>query len=359
MTNARTAYRFGRFTLDLERGCLEDGRNDLELRPKSFQVLRCLVENAGRLMTKDELVRAVWPNVVVSDGSLAHCIRDIRRTLHDEGGRFVKTVPRRGYTFLPEVVAIDSRDRSGKEPAEIAGAGEQVRGTAAHARANSRNPTVAELAALPVCATLSAEELQAFAQCFVVRVFPKGAIVALEGERQDMFNFILSGRIKWFWRDESGRHLDVAVNGPGEHFADSTFGGEPILTSVIALEDLRLASIPLPEFERLLLAYPQFAVAYLKRVVARLRRNIEQMRTFSMEDVYGRVVSLFLARAVEIDGTPMTERLTHAEIGLRIGATREMVGQVLRELARGGYIRSDKGRIAILNWPPATRKATQ
>src|SRR5262245_41774221 len=91
------AYRFGEFVLNPERGCLQRDGMDLELRPKAFDVLSRLVERAGRLVSKDELVELVWPNVTVSDDSLAQCVRDIRRLLDDEGQRFIKTVPRRGY----------------------------------------------------------------------------------------------------------------------------------------------------------------------------------------------------------------------------------------------------------------------
>ena len=217
------------------------------------------------------------------------------------------------------------------------------------------SPSAEELASVPLFASLPREELDAASRLFIVRSYPKDAIVATEGERLSVFNFILSGRIKWFWRDDADRQYDVAINGPGEHFADSTFAGEPILTSVIALEDLRLASIPMADFEVLLLRQPQLAVGYLKEVVARLRRNIVALRTFTIEDVYGRVVKLFLDRAVESEGKLVAERLTHAEIGHRIGATREMVGQVLRELARGGYIRTEAGRIIVLRKPPRHR----
>jgi CRP/FNR family cyclic AMP-dependent transcriptional regulator len=213
-------------------------------------------------------------------------------------------------------------------------------------------PTAIELVRVPLFALLSPKELHAAAQLFTVRSYPKDAIVATEGERVSMLNFILSGRVKIFWRDEAGRQLDVAFLDPGEHFADSTLGGEPMLHSVIALEDLRLASILMSEFEGLLLHHPPLAVAYLKRVVSRLRRNIVGMRTLTMEDVFGRVVHFLLARAVETDGKLVTERLTHAEIGHRVGATREMVGRVLRELARGGYIKADRGRITVLRKPP-------
>jgi CRP/FNR family cyclic AMP-dependent transcriptional regulator len=106
------------------------------------------------------------------------------------------------------------------------------------------------------------------------------------------------------------------------------------------------------EFEQLLLRHPQLAVAYLKRVIFLFRRTMMGRRSFSMEDVYGRVTEMLLATAVETDGGFVTERLTHAEIGRRVGATREMVGRILRELARGGYIKADRGRFIVLRKPP-------
>ena len=93
----RKSLRFESFTLDLERLCLHGPSGQAELRPKSFEVLRYLVEHAGRVVTKEELLNAVWPDVTVSDESLTQCIRDVRRALGDEGQRIVKTVPRRGY----------------------------------------------------------------------------------------------------------------------------------------------------------------------------------------------------------------------------------------------------------------------
>jgi CRP/FNR family cyclic AMP-dependent transcriptional regulator len=87
-------------------------------------------------------------------------------------------------------------------------------------------------------------------------------------------------------------------------------------------------------------------------VIFLFRRTMMGRRSFSMEDVYGRVTELLLGSAVETDGVLVTERFTHAEIGQRVGATREMVGRVLRDLARGGYIKAERGRFAILRKPP-------
>jgi DNA-binding winged helix-turn-helix (wHTH) protein/quercetin dioxygenase-like cupin family protein len=116
------AYRFGEFVLNLERGCLQRDGADLELRPKAFDVLRYLVESAGKLASKDELVQVAWPNVAVSDDSLAQCVSDIRKLLDDDEQRFIKTVPRKGYVFVAGVDAIDGKDGG----ASIKEAGEPV-----------------------------------------------------------------------------------------------------------------------------------------------------------------------------------------------------------------------------------------
>src|SRR3984893_13432302 len=97
------AFFFEGYTLDLRRGCLREEDREIELRPKSFMVLRYLVENAGRLVSKDELIRAVWPNVVVTDESLARCMSDVRFALEDREQRIIKNVPRRGYLLAAPV----------------------------------------------------------------------------------------------------------------------------------------------------------------------------------------------------------------------------------------------------------------
>src|SRR4051794_10477904 len=98
------AYRFGRFVLDLNQGALLAlGGVELPLRPKSFALLQLFVENAGRLLDRDTIMGAVWPDVFVTDDSITQCVGDIRRALGDEAQRMLRTVPRRGYLFPVEV----------------------------------------------------------------------------------------------------------------------------------------------------------------------------------------------------------------------------------------------------------------
>jgi adenylate cyclase len=99
------AYGFERYVLDLRRGCLLNEDREVELRPKSFRLLEYLVENAGRLVAKEELIKAVWPNVVVTDESVTRCVSEVRSALDDSRQQIIRTVPRRGYVLAARVAA--------------------------------------------------------------------------------------------------------------------------------------------------------------------------------------------------------------------------------------------------------------
>jgi DNA-binding winged helix-turn-helix (wHTH) protein/TolB-like protein len=100
---AHEIYSFDEFRLDLTRGTLLRGTEEIKLRPKSFEVLRYLTQNSGRLVTKDELIGFVWQGTAVTDDSLVQCLKDIRTALADKEQSYIKTVPRRGYIFEKEV----------------------------------------------------------------------------------------------------------------------------------------------------------------------------------------------------------------------------------------------------------------
>ncbi len=105
-SGALAVYRFEGFTLDLAKGCLYNGSDQVRLRPKSFEALRYIVERSGRLVSKDELSGAVWPDSFVSDNSLAQCFLEIRKALQDDDQRIIKTVSRRGYIFSVPVERV-------------------------------------------------------------------------------------------------------------------------------------------------------------------------------------------------------------------------------------------------------------
>lgn len=103
-TGARPIYVFAGFSLDAAGGILRNGRAEVALRPKSFELLAYLVRNAGRVIPKAELMDAVWPDVTVTEDSLTQCVSDVRRVLADSDQKLVRTVPRRGYLFASDVL---------------------------------------------------------------------------------------------------------------------------------------------------------------------------------------------------------------------------------------------------------------
>ena len=112
-TGGETVYRFGAFIIDLPRGqLLHDSDEVVDLRNKSFELLRLFVENSGSVLDRDRINQAIWPDVIVDDNGITQCVRDIRRALHDDAQTTVRTVPRRGYVFTAKVTAIAERTRS-------------------------------------------------------------------------------------------------------------------------------------------------------------------------------------------------------------------------------------------------------
>jgi len=98
------------FVLDLGGDCLLDAQGKaVALRPRAWAILRVLALNAGRLMGKDELLQAVWPGLVVTDGSLAQAVSEVRAALGETGQRILKTVPRRGYLIVANAISISVR----------------------------------------------------------------------------------------------------------------------------------------------------------------------------------------------------------------------------------------------------------
>jgi DNA-binding winged helix-turn-helix (wHTH) protein len=95
----RRQYSFGDFTLDVEHRVLQRGGEEIALRRKSFDVLACLVDRHGELVTKAVLMGAVWPDTAVTDNSLTQCMVEIRRALDDDAQQLIRTVARRGYVF--------------------------------------------------------------------------------------------------------------------------------------------------------------------------------------------------------------------------------------------------------------------
>ena len=108
-------YAFGEFVVDLRAGALRRGKTALPLRAKAFDVLVYLIGKRGEAVSKSELIDGVWKDVIVTENSLAQCIKDVRQALGDDDQAIIKTVPKRGYLFAASVSELADRT----EPASI------------------------------------------------------------------------------------------------------------------------------------------------------------------------------------------------------------------------------------------------
>jgi DNA-binding winged helix-turn-helix (wHTH) protein len=112
-----STVRVGEFMLDVARLRLLGPTGEIELRPKTISVLKYLIDNAGRVVPRRELLETVWANVVVTDDALNHCISEIRKALGTSGESLIETIPRQGYLLVkPE---IDRQGRSDWETGQI------------------------------------------------------------------------------------------------------------------------------------------------------------------------------------------------------------------------------------------------
>src|SRR5215467_13042631 len=107
-------YRFGEFTLDPGRGTVLNAGGVVKLRPKVYDALLYVLENRGRLISKDELIHALWSDAFVTEDSLVQCMVELRRALDDRAQEIVKTVPRRGYEFTAAVTPYENGARGGR-----------------------------------------------------------------------------------------------------------------------------------------------------------------------------------------------------------------------------------------------------
>jgi len=213
---------------------------------------------------------------------------------------------------------------------------------------------VPDLREIPLFAELEPADLELLAARAQVRACPRNTIVVHEGDATDAFYLILSGKVKVFLSDESGKQVFLDTKGPGEYFGEMALDDGPRSASVMTVEPSEFAVIARAEFERFLLDHPPLAVALLKRTIRLARSLNDDVRNLATLDVYGRTARMLLDLAVEQDGRlVVSEALTQQEMASRVGASREMVNRILGDLKTGGYISMEGRRIVIHRRPPA------
>ena len=181
------------------------------------------------------------------------------------------------------------------------------------------------------------------------RVYSRGEVLIEEGTESDCLYILLAGELKVFTRGENGRELVYNVLHPGEFFGELFLDGGPRSASVKAVTTSTCVVVGREEFREFLSKYPEFAESLVLKLIARVRHTTEQLRSVATKDVYSRVTALLNDLAIAERGQRVLDKsVTQQEIADRIGATREMVNHVLRELTRGGFLDRDSERRIIL-----------
>ena len=200
---------------------------------------------------------------------------------------------------------------------------------------------------------LSQAEIDALADGAALRMFPKNAVIVNEGDGTDSLYVILSGRVKVFLADEEGKEVTLGTQGAGEYFGEMVLDGGPRSASIMTLEPSRFAVVSRQQFTAFLASHPDFSLRLIRKLIHRARALTNNVRSLALLDVYGRVARLLLDLAIEQDGRRVIpERLTQQDIASRVGASREMVSLILKDLSAGGYITISGKAITVNKEPP-------
>jgi len=212
---------------------------------------------------------------------------------------------------------------------------------------------VREAAPADPFAPLAQDTLREIAATGVVRQFPKNAVLINEGEHGDSLFIVLSGKVKVYASNEQGKEVVIDFHGPGEYVGEMSLDGSPRSASVMTVEPTTCAVVSRAHFREFVLAHPDFALHLIEMLIRRVRHTTESVKSLALSDVYGRLVRLLLSLAVERDGRLVVpEKLTQQDIAERVGASRDMISRLMKDLVGGGYLAIEDRTITVLRKPP-------
>ena len=185
------------------------------------------------------------------------------------------------------------------------------------------------------------------------RTWEPGTAVVSEGDAADCMYIIHEGELRAVVAGEGGRVVELNTMHSGEFFGELMLSGEPRSATVLVTQRARLTRVDRAEVERLVGRRPDLALQLIQSLVQRVRNLTRTVRNLASVDVYGRLVGLFDALAVEDHGRRVVPGpLSQQRIGERVGASRAMINRLLHDLERGGYIEVARGRIVLLKKLP-------
>lgn len=202
---------------------------------------------------------------------------------------------------------------------------------------------------IPLFTGLSKKGMETIARHTVAKTFPAQSTLLREGERSDSLYIILYGKVKFYVCDEDGNEAILNIQGPGDCFGEMGLLDEaPRSASAMTMESTRVAIMTKSGFKECLASNPDIAYNLIRALSQRVRVLSGNVRNLALLDVYGRVARILLDMATPFGKLLVIEqKLTHQEIASMVGASREMVSRILKDLANKGYIKIEGRRITL------------
>ena len=217
----------------------------------------------------------------------------------------------------------------------------------------SPNPGVSltVLRALPIFGMLDDEALRPLSRVAMLRHVPRNTVVLYAGDCTDNIYFVLSGVLKVQISDEEGREVILSMLGPGELFGEmGVLDDHPRSATVLAVESSDLVMIGQADFKQCLAQNPDVSLFIMRNLTKRLRLADRAIESLALLDVYGRVARLLLEAAETVNGRKVvTHKFTKQDIAKMIGASREMVSRVMRDLTVQGLIEERDGQLVLVD----------
>jgi len=193
---------------------------------------------------------------------------------------------------------------------------------------------------VPLFAMLQEHQLALLTNVVSRRTFPRGTTIMAAGDPTDSLYVVISGRLKVIMSDDEGREVILSMLGANEYFGEMGLIDDSTRSaSVITLEPCELLVLSKRDFRKCLSENFEMALTVMRGLVKRLREADRKIGSLALMDVYGRVARLLLEMSEMIDGQHvLTKKLAKQDIAKMIGASREMVSRVMKDLQTGGYI---------------------
>jgi CRP/FNR family cyclic AMP-dependent transcriptional regulator len=210
---------------------------------------------------------------------------------------------------------------------------------------------------VPIFFGLDDSQLENLTHSLVKKAYPKNRVVMSEGQAAEYMFIIIAGRVKVQVTDPEGKEVILAVLGPGEFFGEmSLIDQHPSSASVITLESSHFIVVNKEDFRRHLVSNPDIATNIMRGLVKRLRVADKKIETLALLDVYGRVARVLLDFSEVIEDKRIIRHKLppRQEIGKMIGASREMVSRVMKDLENDGYFTEHEDGTIVINEQPHT-----